>query len=302
MAVIVSTKDQIVLDSLFRDIVKFYSSSQTSVVTLQAIIEAVRDLECDESTYGVQIKDVCSIIANSQPRMFPIDNLIILFEKEMESKDYFRDKDFATMKTATIEILKDLIKRLEYDMSILANEGLEHIEDGDFIILHAVEEPVELLLPEAKRMGKEFKVLILMQDEVKTQQVIQIMEQNGIEYTVIPEWDLVHFFDRVNKLFIGAYAVTTDGKFVSDSGTSNIVSECHIHNLPVYLFSPVLEITPTISENQNIYLKEESQNIGQLDYTLISHSSDVVSLDLVDHIITDKGEIDKDKIAEYCIV
>ena len=302
MAVTVSTKDQIVLDSLFRDIVKFYSSSQTSVVTLQAIIEAVRDLECDESTYGVQIKDVCSIIANSQPRMFPIDNLIILFEKEMESKDYFRDKDFATMKTATIEILKDLIKRLEYDMSILANEGLEHIEDGDFIILHAVEEPVELLLPEAKRMGKEFKVLILRQDEVKTQQVIQIIEQNGIEYTVIPEWDLIHFFDQVNKLFIGAYAVTTDGKFVSDSGTSNIVSECHIHNLPVYLFSPVLEITPTISENQNIYLKEESQNIGQLDYTLISHSSDIVSLDLVDHIITDKGEIDKDKIAEYCIV
>ena len=199
-------------------------------------------------------------------------------------------------------ILEDLIKRLEYDMSILANEGLEHIEDGDFIILHAVEEPVELLLPEAKRMGKEFKVLILMQDEVKTQQVIQIMEQNGIEYTVIPEWDLIHFFDRVNKLFIGAYAVTTDGKFVSDSGTSNIVSECHIHNLPVYLFSPVLEITPTISENQNIYLKEESQNIGQLDYTLISHSSDIVSLDLVDHLITDKGEIDKDKIAEYCIV
>ena len=297
-----STKDQIVLDSLFRDIVKFYSSSQTSLVTLQAIIEAVRDLECDESTYGVQIKEVCSIIANSQPRMFPIDNLIILFEKEMESKDYFRDKDFATMKTATIEILEDLIKRLEYDMSILANEGLEHIEDGDFIILHAVEEPVELLLPEAKRMGKEFKVLILRQDEVKTQQVIQIMEKNGIEYTVIPEWDLIHFFDRVNKLFIGAYAVTTDGKFVSDSGTSNIVSECHIHNLPVYLFSPVLEITPTISENQNIYLKEESQNIGQLDYTLISHSSDIVSLDLVDHLITDKGEIDKDKIAEYCIV
>jgi translation initiation factor 2B subunit (eIF-2B alpha/beta/delta family) len=234
--------------------------------------------------------------------MFPIDNLIILFEKEMESKDYFRDKDFAIMKTATIEIIEDLIKRLEYDMSILANEGLEHIEDGDFIILHAVEEPVELLLPEAKRMGKEFKVLILRQDEVKTQQVIQIMEKNGIEYTVIPEWDLIHFFDRVNKLFIGAYAVTTDGKFVSDSGTSNIVSECHIHNLPVYLFSPVLEITPTISENQNIYLKEESQNIGQLDYTLISHSSDIVSLDLVDHLITDKGEIDKDKIAEYCIV
>ena len=296
-----STKDQMVLDTLFRDIVKFYSSSQTSLITLRAITEAIRDLKCDSDMFDAQLKEVCSIITNSQPRMFPIDNLIILFEKELDIQEYFKDKDIDTKKTATIQIIDDLIKRLEYDMSLLAKQGLNYIEDGDFIILHAVEEPVELLLPEAKRMGKEFEVLILRQDAIKTKQVIKIMEQNSIKYTVIPEWDLIHYFDKVNKLFIGAYAITADGKFVSDSGTSNIVSECHIHNLSTYLFAPILEITSTFSRNQNIYLKEESENVGGLDYTLISHSSDIVSLDLVDHIITDKGEIERDKLAEYCI-
>jgi translation initiation factor 2B subunit (eIF-2B alpha/beta/delta family) len=296
-----STKDQMVLDTLFRDIVKFYSSSQTSLITLRAITEAIRDLKCDSDMFDAQLKEVCSIITNSQPRMFPIDNLIILFEKELDKQEYFKDKDIDTKKTATIQIIDDLIKRLEYDMSLLAKQGLNYIEDGDFIILHAVEEPVELLMPEAKRMGKEFEVLILRQDAIKTKQVIKIMEQNSIKYTVIPEWDLIHYFDKVNKLFIGAYAITADGKFVSDSGTSNIVSECHIHNLPTYLFAPILEITSTFSRNQNIYLKEESENVGGLDYTLISHSSDIVSLDLVDHIITDKGEIERDKLAEYCI-
>ena len=296
-----STKDQMVLDTLFRDIVKFYSSSQTSLITLRAITEAIRDLKCDSDMFDAQLKEVCSIITNSQPRMFPIDNLIILFEKELDIQEYFKDKDIDTKKTATIQIIDDLIKRLEYDMSLLAKQGLNYIEDGDFIILHAVEEPVELLMPEAKRMGKEFEVLILRQDAIKTKQVIKIMEQNSIKYTVIPEWDLIHYFDKVNKLFIGAYAITADGKFVSDSGTSNIVSECHIHNLPTYLFAPILEITSTFSRNQNIYLKEESENVGGLDYTLISHSSDIVSLDLVDHIITDKGEIERDKLAEYCI-
>ena len=63
----------------------------------------------------------------------------------------------------------------------------------------------------------------------------------------------------------------------------------------------VLQITSTFSRNQNIYLKEESKNVSGLNYTLISHSSDIVSLDLVDHIITDKGEIERDKLAEYCI-
>ena len=296
-----STKDQMVLDTLFRDIVKFYSSSQTSLITLRAITDAIKDLKCDSDMFDAQLKEVCSIITNSQPRMFPIDNLIILFEKELDKQEYFKDKDIDTKKTATIQIIDDLIKRLEYDMSLLAKQGLNYIEDGDFIILHAVEEPVELLMPEAKRMGKEFEVLILRQDAIKTKQVIKIMEQNSIKYTVIPEWDLIHYFDKVNKLFIGAYAITADGKFVSDSGTSNIVSECHIHNLPTYLFAPILEITSTFSRNQNIYLKEESVNVSGLDYTLISHSSDIVSLDLVDHIITDKGEIERDKLAEYCI-
>jgi len=296
-----STKDQRVLDTLFRDIVKFYSSSQTSLITLRAITDAIKDLKCDSDMFDAQLKEVCSIITNSQPRMFPIDNLIILFEKELDKQEYFKDKDIDTKKTATIQIIDDLIKRLEYDMSLLAKQGLNYIEDGDFIILHAVEEPVELLMPEAKRMGKEFEVLILRQDAIKTKQVIKIMEQNSIKYTVIPEWDLIHYFDKVNKLFIGAYAITADGKFVSDSGTSNIVSECHIHNLSTYLFAPILEITSTFSRNQNIYLKEESVNVSGLDYTLISHSSDIVSLDLVDHIITDKGEIERDKLAEYCI-
>ena len=294
-----STKDQLVLDRLFRDIVKFYSSSQLSLVTLQAMIESINDLECEEDMFGPQVKEVCSIITNSQPRMFPIDNLIILFEKELEKHEYFKEKDLSTKKSASIEIIKDLIKRLENDMNELANRGLEHIDDGDFIILHAVEEPVELLMPEAKRMGKEFEVLILRQDKVKTEQVINVMEKNGIKYTVIPEWDLIHFFDKVNKLFIGAYAITSDGKFVSDSGTSNIVSECHIHKLPIYLFSPILEITSTFSRNQNIYLKEESKSSTGLNYTLISHSSDIVSLDLVDHIITDQGEIQLDKLSEF---
>ena len=297
-----NNKDQVVLDALFRDIVKFYSSSQTSIITLNAITAAITELECPTEDFKMELTTVCDIIKNSQPRMFPIDNLIILLEKELQEKDYFSDKDIDARKTAVTKIIESLEERLNDDMNELANQGVKHIEDGDHIILHSVEEGAELLLPEAKRMGKNFEVLILRQDLVKTKQVINILDTAGIKYTVVPEWDLIHFFDKVNKLFIGAYALTVDGKFVSDSGTSNIVSECHIHKLPIYLFSPILEITPTFSRHQNIYLKEESENVGGLDYTLISHSSDIVSLDLVDHIITDQGEIEQNKLAEFCTV
>jgi len=295
-----SNNDQLVLDALFRDIVKFYSSSQTSIITLNAITAAITELECPTEDFKMELTTVCDIIKNSQPRMFPIDNLIILLEKELQEKDYFSDKDIDARKTAVTKIIESLEERLNNDMNELATQGVKHIEDGDHIILHSVEEGAELLLPEAKRMGKNFEVLILRQDLVKTKQVINILDTAGIKYTVVPEWDLIHFFDKVNKLFIGAYALTVDGKFVSDSGTSNIVSECHIHKLPVYLFAPTLEITNTFSRDQNIYLKDESVSESGSDYNLISHSSDIVSLDLVDHIITEHGAIDKSKLADYC--
>ncbi len=295
-----SNNDQLVLDALFRDIVKFYSSSQTSIITLNAITAAITELECPTEDFKMELTTVCDIIKNSRPRMFPIDNLIILLEKELQENNYFSDKDIDARKTAVTKIIESLEERLNDDMNELANQGVKHIEDGDHIILHSVEEGAELLLPEAKRMGKNFEVLILRQDLVKTKQVINILDTAGIKYTVVPEWDLIHFFDKVNKLFIGAYALTVDGKFVSDSGTSNIVSECHIHKLPVYLFAPTLEITNTFSRDQNIYLKDESVNESGSDYNLISHSSDIVSLDLVDHIITEHGVIDKSKLADYC--
>ena len=295
-----SNNDQLVLDALFRDIVKFYSSSQTSIITLNAITAAITELECPTEDFKMELTTVCDIIKNSRPRMFPIDNLIILLEKELQEKDYFSDKDIDARKTAVTKIIESLEERLNNDMNELATQGVKHIEDGDHIILHSVEEGAELLLPEAKRMGKNFEVLILRQDLVKTKQVINILDTAGIKYTVVPEWDLIHFFDKVNKLFIGAYALTVDGKFVSDSGTSNIVSECHIHKLPVYLFAPTLEITNTFSRDQNIYLKDESVNESGSDYNLISHSSDIVSLDLVDHIITEHGAIDKRNLADYC--
>jgi len=295
-----SNNDQLVLDALFRDIVKFYSSSQTSIITLNAITAAITELECPTEDFKMELTTVCDIIKNSRPRMFPIDNLIILLEKELQENNYFSDKDIGARKTAVTKIIKSLEERLNDNMNELANQGVKHIEDGDYIILHSVEEGAELLLPEAKRMGKNFEVLILRQDLVKTKQVINILDTADIKYTVVPEWDLIHFFDKVNKLFIGAYALTVDGKFVSDSGTSNIVSECHIHKIPVYLFAPTLEITNTFSRDQNIYLKDESVSESGSDYNLISHSSDIVSLDLVDHIITEHGAIDKSKLADYC--
>lgn len=77
------------------------------------------------------------------------------------------------------------------------------------------------------------------------------------------------------------------------------MSESHLHKLPVYLFVLTLEFIHRSVRNQNIYRKREQISQGGVEYSPISHSQDIINLNLVDHIITERGEIRMDEIGEY---
>ena len=84
-----------------------------------------------------------------------------------------------------IQIIENLQNRLNVDLNNLAEHGKKCIEDGDLIIVHSVEEPVEIMIPAAAREGKKFEVLILKQDFVKTRQVIKTIEKENIKWSYI---------------------------------------------------------------------------------------------------------------------
>jgi translation initiation factor 2B subunit (eIF-2B alpha/beta/delta family) len=105
--------------------------------------------------------------------------------------------------------------------------------------------------------------------------------------------------DEANKLFLGAIAVTEDGKVVTAAGTSNIISIAHIHKLPVFLFVNSLKFSVKKSMEQNIHKKVEKRSHDDFEYTLISHSHDLVDLNLIDHLIIEEGEIKKKEIQKY---
>ncbi|MBT3216882.1 MAG: hypothetical protein HOD97_05125 [Candidatus Marinimicrobia bacterium] len=292
-----SNQDQMIMDGLFRDLVEVVSSSKASLITLRCLSEAIDQLDCSPDDLVTQIDGATEVILKSRPRMFPLDNQIPLFQMKLRESGITGDGN--KIKLEAKKILGELSNQLKEDLLILTQRSTEYIEDGDIIIIHSVEETVEMLLPEAKRAGKNFEVLILKQDIVKTRQVIKTMDREGIKYRIIPEYDLVHYFNEATKLFIGAQAITSDKKVVADSGTSNIVSECHIHKLPIYLFALTLEFSGKIAEEQNIYLKKQSDFVGDLEFKIQSHSHDIFQLDLVDLLITEKGEIAIEQVLDY---
>ena len=287
-----SSIEQHTIDKLFRDLIRVYSTSATSIIGLDSIQTAIEELICKEEDLGGEIMKLSDVVKNTQPRMFPLDNLMLILDKKIkpliESKQLTKDFVFT--------ILDTFRSRLESDLEALVKSGVEWIQDGDFIVIHSIEENIEHLIPEAKKKGVNFKMLVLKQDIVTTGKILNILNNNQIKYEVIPEYDLVHYFDKITKLFIGTQALTNDNYLICDPGTSNIVSECHIHNIPIVLFLKTLKFSHYPASDQNIRKNSYEDEHDGVRYSFSIHSNDIIKLELMSHIITEKGEITKDQI------
>ena len=224
--------------------------------------------------------------------MFPMDNLMLILDKEI--KPLIENKQLTKESVSTI--LDTFRSRLGSDLKALVESATEWIQDEDFIVIHSIEENIEYLIPEATKKGMNFKILVLKQDIVTTGKILNILNENQIDFEVIPEYDLVHYFDKITKLFIGTQALTNDNFLICDPGTSNIVSECHIHKIPIILFLKTLKFSHYPAADQNIR-KNSYQDVHEgVEYSFSIHSNDIIKLELIDHIITEKGEMSIDDI------
>ena len=296
-----SNLEQQTIDKLFRDLIRVYSTSATSMIGLDAIKMAITELACDEAGLADKINKLSDSIKKTQPRMFPLDNLMLILDREVQS---LLNANQLTKKSI-INLIDDFKLRLDSDLDSLIQKSLEWIEDGDFIVIHSIEENIENLIPEASQRGKNFKILVLKQDIITTGKILKILMENNIDFEVIPEYDLVHYFGEITKLFIGTQALTNDNYIVCDSGTSNIVSECHIHKVPICLFLKSLKFSHYPASDQNIRKNSYKDEYDGVEYNYSIHSNDVIKLDLIDHIITEKGEVsinDISSIQEQVIV
>ena len=284
--------EQQTIDKLFRDLIRVYSTSATSMIGLDSFQTAIEELVCENDDFGAEIMKLSDVVKNTQPRMFPLDNLMLIIDKEIQS---LTDKKQLT-KGSIDKILNTFRIRMKSDLDALVESGAGWIKDDDFIVIHSIEENIEHLIPEAKKRGVNFKILVLKHDIVTTGKILNILNNNQIKYEVIPEYDLIHYFDKITKLFIGTQALTNDNYLICDPGTSNVVSECHIHNIPIILFLKTLKLSHHPVTDQNIRKNSFQDEHDGVEYSFSIHSNDIIKLELISHIITEKGEITKDQI------
>ena len=124
-------KDQKTIDKLFRDLIRVYSTSATSMIGLDSIQTAIEELVCKEDDLGGAIMMLSDVVKNTQPRMFPLDNLMLILDKKIKTLIENKQLD----KESVYTILDTFRSRLESDLEALVKSGVEWIQDEDFIVI-----------------------------------------------------------------------------------------------------------------------------------------------------------------------
>ncbi|MFH2093500.1 MAG: hypothetical protein ABIJ31_14165 [Pseudomonadota bacterium] len=278
---------------LFRDLSNVQGIARMTIMSLHCFIESIRQLKCAREQIVPLYTELARAIKVSEPKIIPLIHLLMLFEEEME-KTLTPDMDPEQIRQKAIENLENKIMLFKSNAARVTEHGLKYVEDGDVIIVHSVSSVViNILVSARKKAHKTFKVIILEHNPERTRQTVQAMRDADIEHIVAPAYNLSHHIEGANKMFVGAMSVTSDLKIVAPTGTAGTVSLCHLNNISVHLFGNTLHYSQRDSTEQLIYEEQTKTRSANIDFYVTTHSHDLVSLDLIDHIITEKGETRK---------
>ena len=272
---------------LFRDYMNAVGASRTTVVALKSYMDAIRRVRCSTTEFKALVLELNEVIRNTQPKMVSLLHLIESFESDIQN---YVASSLDEVKNKALEILNGKLSEFEEDTAELTRYCTNCISAGDFIIVHSptgyirnalVRAHVDLKLP--------FKVLVLKQEFFRTKELINALQENNMEHVLIPEHNLSHYLTDATKLFISAVSIAADRKAVTGPGTANVVSICHANKLPVYLFAETIKFSHASLSDQNIFKEQNHKVEGNFSFHITAFSHDFVDLQMVDHIITEKG-------------
>jgi translation initiation factor 2B subunit (eIF-2B alpha/beta/delta family) len=231
---------------------------------------------------------VLAAVRDTRPKLIALIDLVGDVREEL--RPYAGGEDAEELRTHVVRLLKAKVALYEAHAAAVVQHGLDHVADGDCILVHSAGSVVTTILTEAARTrGRTFEVLVLEHDPVRTPRLARCLEKEGIPHRILPMYDLCHVQHEIDKLFLGALTVTPDQKAIAPVGTASVVSICHVAGIRVYLFANTLHYSRGVAASQQIHRSSTGAPEDTNPDPHASHSHDLVDLRLFDVIVNEYG-------------
>lgn len=137
------------------------------------------------------------------------------------------------------------LRDLEESKEIIAEIGAKRIQNNSVVFTHCHSSTVNHLFAKAKADGKNFKVICTetrpaFQGRITAKKLVDL----GIETTFIVDSAARTFMNKVDAIFVGADAITSEGNVVNKIGTSSIAVLAMEARTPFYVVTELLKFNP----------------------------------------------------------
>jgi len=178
--------------------------------------------------------------------------------------------------------------------------GAKRISNGDRVLTHCNSTAVLAILKTAWNQGKRFEVTVTetrprFQGRITARELGSV----GIPVTMILDDAVRYFLNKIDKVLVGADAVTANGALVNKIGTSLIALAAHEARARVFVAAETYKFSPETLVGELIEIEERdaSEIIAPSEMTQLPHvvvrnpAFDVTPPEYIDLIITEKGII-----------
>ena len=178
--------------------------------------------------------------------------------------------------------------------------GAHHIVDGDTVLTHCNSEAALACILAAHRQGKEMKVFAT---EVRPGNqgllTLRVLSDAGIPTHYIVDSAVRHFMSRIDRVFVGADAVTVNGAVVNKIGTSQVALAAHEARTTFIVAAETYKFAPRTILGELIEIEERDPGevLSPTEAARLPHVRvhnpvfDVTPAAYVDLIVTEEGAI-----------
>lgn len=211
-----------------------------------------------------------------------------------------RTQDVEQVRFAGTKAAEEFIANSNTAIQRIGEIGARRIQDGDVLLTHCNSSAAISVIKTAWKMGKRIHVYATeTRPRFQGRLTAGILLEQGMPVTMIVDDAARYFMKDVDKVVVGADAVTANGAVVNKIGTSMIALAAKESNVntfvaaETYKFSPETMIGEAVPIEQRstdeVISKAELQKLPGLEVK--NPSFDVTPPEYIDLIITERGII-----------
>ena len=276
-------------------------ATNVAIESVKALSKEMRTFEWNNTK---QIRDhlesSIATLTSSRPTEPMMRNGLNFIKRKIDDSDWTDKSEFnLIVKHSENQILKMFDDAMEKMVEV----GAKRIQSGDTILTHCHSSAVTSTFLRAKKQGKEFKV-IQTESRPKYQGRITAHEltEAGINTFMIVDSAARHYIKKVDIVFLGSDAITSEGNVINKIGSSMIALVAWESRIPFYIVSSLLKFDPvtiygtyeTIEERDTTEIWDNPPSGLQI----FNPAFDVTRRDYIHGLITEEGIISPHIILE----